>query len=119
MLDQDAFEETSCGGDPKQRLQLVVTQHDRVAHYPLPSRGIVVLGRSSGAGVGIDDPFVASRHAQLHITGRAVEMEDLGSPAGTFVSGRRLTSGDVVSLDLGTPIGIGRTVVVVLPALAE
>jgi len=119
MLDQDACEETACGGDPRQRLQLVVTLHDRVAYYPLPSQGITVLGRSSGAGLSIDDPFVASRHAQLHIAGRAIEIEDLGSTAGTFVSGRRLTSGECVPLDLGTPFRIGRIVVLVLPALPE
>jgi pSer/pThr/pTyr-binding forkhead associated (FHA) protein len=98
-----------------QRLQLVVTLKDRRTTFLLPLLGFVVVGRSSDADVQIDDPFAATRHARLHVSGRAIQIEDLGSMAGTFANGRRLTAGECIPLDLDTPVVIGRTVLSAQP----
>ena len=55
----------------------------------------VVIGRPDGAEVpdiAIDDRRLSRRHARITITGTTVEIEDLGSTAGTFVAGEKISS---------------------------
>jgi hypothetical protein len=66
----------------------------------------VVVGRGSAADWQIDDESLSRRHAQFHWTGRALEVEDLGSANGTRVNGRPIRSATPVqpgdSVQLGT-----------------
>jgi hypothetical protein len=64
----------------------------------------MVLGREPTCDVHLDDPHVSRTHAALRRRGDAVYVQDLGSSAGTFVNGARVTAarqlrpGDIVTL---------------------
>jgi len=68
--------------------------------------GVVLIGRSSGCNIVLDDALVSRRHAELVVGPQNVAIQDFGSVNGVFVNGRRisgserLTSGD--QLQLGT-----------------
>jgi pSer/pThr/pTyr-binding forkhead associated (FHA) protein len=73
-----------------------------VRRFPL-GLAAVVLGRSPGADIVLDDPTVSMRHARITVQGRDVLIEDLHSHNGVTVNGqrarfRRLNPGDDVRL---------------------
>lgn len=63
----------------------------------------LILGRAD-ADVTIDDPLISRRHAMIHPTDDALEIEDLGSLNGTWVNGTRIAGpmrlgpGDIVQI---------------------
>ncbi|MCA9624763.1 MAG: FHA domain-containing protein, partial [Myxococcales bacterium] len=65
----------------------------------------MVLGRSSGVELRIDDPDVSRRHARLCRTGPIWRVEDLGSRNGTFVNGERVEG--TRALRLGDRLRLG------------
>jgi transcriptional regulator with GAF, ATPase, and Fis domain len=69
----------------------------RVAAHPLPLQASITLGRDPGCDVVIDDPELSLTHARVACNQLA--LEDLGSAAGTWVRGTRLSPGAL------TPIG--------------
>lgn len=70
----------------------------------LPVSGPIVIGRSPGADVVINDTFVSGRHSRFSPLGDELTIEDLGSTNGTLLDGREVTSpvtlknGDVVTI---------------------
>ena len=66
--------------------------------------GEFVLGRSSEAGLFLNDPGVSRRHCRIRVRDGAFEVEDLGSRAGTRLNGRpldapaRLAHGDELTV---------------------
>jgi hypothetical protein len=73
---------------------------------PLARSG-VVIGRSSGANVVLDDEFSSGRHAQIVPRGEDWYLEDLGSTNGTFLGREKITG--PVRLKAGQTIRIGNT----------
>jgi len=71
--------------------------------------GESVIGRDHGCAVQIDADSVSRQHARLHVNGRELSIEDLGSKNGTFRAGEPVTS--PVALFDGDSIGIGSLVV--------
>jgi pSer/pThr/pTyr-binding forkhead associated (FHA) protein len=71
------------------------------------SRSGVVLGRSSGANLVLDDEFASGRHAQIVPVGADWYIEDLGSTNGTFVKREKITG--PVKLGTGQTVRIGNT----------
>ncbi len=71
-------------------LQLIVVSKASFAHYELPPRGQVVLGRGEQCDLRIEDPSVTRRHATLHVGQGRLEVEDLGSVNGTRVRQQRI-----------------------------
>jgi DNA-binding winged helix-turn-helix (wHTH) protein len=67
--------------------------------------GESVIGRDRGCAVQIDADSVSRHHARLHVTGREVSLEDLGSKNGTWVSGERIH--DTVPLTDGACFRLG------------
>jgi pSer/pThr/pTyr-binding forkhead associated (FHA) protein len=63
-------------------------------------RGQLLIGRSSGCHIVLEDNMVSRRHAELRVTDDAVTVHDLGSVNGIYVNGervreqRRLKDGD-------------------------
>lgn len=49
--------------------------------------GPVVVGRSPGADIVINEPYVSGRHARFALQGPALIVEDLNSTNGTLVNG--------------------------------
>lgn len=76
---------------------------------PLPNE--VVLGsrreRLSRHDIVLRDNFVSGRHARLEWDGVSWWVEDLESTNGTYVGGRRLASGERVSLPAGSQLQVG------------
>jgi ABC transport system ATP-binding/permease protein len=64
----------------------------------------VVIGRTPGNTLVLDDLLVSRRHAALTSTAEGAELRDLGSGNGTFVNGRRI---DRCLLRPGDLVGIG------------
>jgi pSer/pThr/pTyr-binding forkhead associated (FHA) protein len=67
--------------------------------------GESVIGRDRGCAVHIDADSVSRHHARLHVTGREVSIEDLGSKNGTWVAGERIHG--LVPLTDGTAFRLG------------
>jgi pSer/pThr/pTyr-binding forkhead associated (FHA) protein len=53
-------------------------------------RGTLLVGRSSGCHLVLEDSMVSRRHAELIVTDEAVTVKDLGSVNGLYVNARRL-----------------------------
>ena len=72
-------------------------------------RGSTVLGRHADCDVVLDHRDVSRRHAQISGTGRAHELEDLGSTNGTAVNGEGIGpgSGGRVVLSHGDRVELG------------
>jgi pSer/pThr/pTyr-binding forkhead associated (FHA) protein len=67
----------------------------------------VVLGRSAGADIQLEDTFASSRHARIARQGSVMVLEDLGSTNGTFLNGEPLRGPQ--PLHHGDRIRIGET----------
>lgn len=72
-----------------------------------------VIGRSSAAQVGLLDPEVSRRHAQLDLTRGVVYLSDLGSANGTFLNGNRLKN-EGIEVRPGDDIDVGTTRITVI-----
>jgi len=84
----------------------ILAKHPDGPHAMLLSRHLV--GRSRLADLRMTDPTVSGEHAVLRWTGREWELHDLGSRNGTSLDGRRLTSGERVTIALGAVISFGQ-----------
>ena len=74
--------------------------------YPIVSSS-VVLGRSSEAGILVDDTGVSRRHLEIRTRSGRVYAVDLGSTNGSFVNGQRIDG--QVELSDGSAITMGRS----------
>ena len=86
---------------PRERAVLLWDDHELAL-----DQGVVVLGRSSGCNVVVDDPNVSRRHAEIRRVGEGYSLVDLGSTNGTEVNGQRVGE---TSLMNGDVIGVGTT----------
>jgi hypothetical protein len=87
------------------------TQRPRTAWVEVEGRshdlsGTVVLGRSQGCGIVLEDPNVSRRHAEFRLRGGDWHVVDLGSTNGIKVNGRRV---DSARLDNGDRVTLGTT----------
>ena len=67
--------------------------------------GESVIGRDRGCAVQIDADSVSRQHAKMHVAGREVSIEDLGSKNGTWVAGERIDG--TAALTDGTSFRLG------------
>jgi len=81
--------------------------------FPLPSDGLVMLGRGERCAVVVDDGSVSREHAALRVHDGNVTIEDLGSRNGTRVGGRPLTKGERVPVGLNELFELGAVVVAI------
>ncbi|TRW46357.1 FHA domain-containing protein FhaB/FipA [Georgenia yuyongxinii] len=89
--------------------RLVVTQGP-LAGTTIPlGPSSVLVGRSPGCTLVLDDDYSSSRHARFFPKDGAWWIEDLGSTNGTVVAGERI--GQPVEIPAGTPVRIGQTVI--------
>ena len=89
---------------------LIVAADGTWTSRPLPTGGVLIIGRSTEVDVRVDERAVSRRHARLEVTGEdALRLVDLGSANGTLV-GKRLVRDASVTVWPGEPILIGDTV---------
>ena len=69
----------------------------------------IVFGRSGGATVTLNDPYVSDQHARVERQGGDWLIVDLQSTNGTFVNQVKITAPTPIAA--GDQLGIGRTVV--------
>lgn len=73
------------------------------------SKNVLTIGRAESCDIGLfGDSTVEKLHARLIQRGSAYFIEDAGTPAGTFVNGRRITG--ATPLHNGDAIGVGKCV---------
>ncbi len=70
--------------------KLVLSSDGTVLNSYFIEREPMTIGRGADNDVVIDDPGVAGRHAVIITVGEDQIIEDMGSPAGTFVNGARI-----------------------------
>ena len=63
----------------------------------LPVTGPIVIGRSPGADIVINDTFVSGRHARVGLMGADLVIEDLQSTNGTLVNGKEVVGVTVLA----------------------
>ena len=99
-------------GRPRMRIRpgtgLTVIRSDTQTGLRLDVRRPVVLGRSSGADVLIDDVYASEYHLRLVNETGILSLFDLGSTNGTYVNGKRVTA--PLKLHRGDSVQIGKTV---------
>jgi hypothetical protein len=66
-----------------------------------------LVGRAPEAALRLEHAAVSWRHASLRWTGRAWELQDLGSLNGTFVNGTRVDAGARIPLRVGVRLRFG------------
>lgn len=72
------------------------------------------IGHASKNHLEIDDPSVSQQHAKILDKGETFLLKDLGSDAGTFVNGQRITQKNIVC---GDTIAIGSVELVIIDPL--
>jgi S-DNA-T family DNA segregation ATPase FtsK/SpoIIIE len=101
------------GGDRKQDAAAAVLRvlagADAGREFPLPS-GSSVVGRDRSVDVRLSDPLISKRHARITV-GDQVEIIDLNSANGVFVSGDQVTRAALTASDAVT---LGDTVMSVV-----
>jgi pSer/pThr/pTyr-binding forkhead associated (FHA) protein len=80
-------------------------------------RGALLVGRSSGCQLVLEDNMVSRRHAELLVTDDAVTVKDLGSVNGLYVNARRLEGSQ--RLKDGDTVQIGQREFVLQSAMRE
>ncbi len=91
---------------------LLVIGRTAVAIHPLPERGVIVIGRSRGVDLLIDDRSVSRRHARMVVEPDAVTIADLGSANGTRI-GHRPVGEEPAAVTPGEPFHLGAVTLVV------
>ena len=81
---------------------------DAGAEYEL-SKEQMMVGRSPGAYVNVNDGFASRKHAELHYIDNAYRLHDLESKNGVFVNGRRLAPGGTAWLEDGDVVQFAST----------
>ncbi|HWO21495.1 MAG TPA: sigma 54-interacting transcriptional regulator [Kofleriaceae bacterium] len=93
------------------RSYLLVIKDDSSSMYPLPSPGVVTIGRIPEVDLHIDHASVSRRHARLQVDRGEIRISDLESRNGTRVNGTRLDGAR--ALMTGDVIAIGEVLLVV------
>ena len=89
--------------------RLVVTAGS-LAGTSLPlTNASILIGRSPGSTLVLDDDYSSSRHARIFPQGNQWFVEDLGSTNGTFIGEQQVAG--AVPLPVGVGVQIGRSVV--------
>ena len=71
---------------------------------------VTYIGRSPRNDIQIKDKSVSRRHLKIVLRKDSIMIEDLNSTNGTFIGSKPIEAYEVVSVDEGTPIGIGNTI---------
>ena len=71
----------------------------------------MLIGRSPDCQIALSDRFSSGHHAELVLTESGWKVRDLGSSNGTFVDGKRIPSGQAITLRIGEELKIGSSAI--------
>ncbi len=71
----------------------------------------ILIGRGRNTKTGLTDPRASRKHCQLAYVDGRITLEDVGSSAGTFLNGEKIS--DTVEVDIDDVIRVGRTEIAV------
>ena len=83
---------------------------DKGEHNKALVTGAYMLGRSPECDVEIHKKGISRKHARLTVSDKNLNLEDLGSSAGSFFNGEHLVPGELVTLIPGDRFSLGRVV---------
>lgn len=120
--DDETVPEGSEHLSPGAGTRLLVFGPDAVQSLAAPERGSIVIGRSSGADVSLQDPALSREHAVIRfepatLNSTGLFVKDLGSANGTRLRGERLPPEIETPFAPGDLIDAGRSSLVVQRAL--
>ena len=81
---------------------------DAGTEYEL-SKETLLIGRSPGADINVNDSFASRQHAELHFIDNAYRLRDLESKNGVFVNGSRMSAGATAWLEDGDALQFAST----------
>ena len=102
-LDEPADVETD--GDPASSATFVVKKGAKAGTRYLVTGSFTTIGRHPESDIFLDDVTVSRRHAEVHLDGDAVLLNDAGSLNGTYLNRARIESS---SLRSGDEVQIGK-----------
>jgi len=109
LMVNGSTERVQAGGSSAPHL-LIVAPDGTWSSKPLPTRGVLIIGRDDEVDVRVDERAVSRKHARLEAVGPGnLRLVDLRSANGTLVGGQLVRDASVV-VRSGEPILIGRTV---------
>jgi hypothetical protein len=105
-------------GADAQGFHLLVMSLEVFWSQPLPSSGVVSVGRSTKCTVRIEDGMASRKHVRIHVGSEGgvpvLTIEDVGSANGTRVRDAVIKPGEPAAILPGEAIMIGSTVLMVL-----
>jgi pSer/pThr/pTyr-binding forkhead associated (FHA) protein len=106
-------ETTTNNGLKQLALRFIVGPY-RGGVYPLPTSGVIRIGRTSGLEVVLVEPTMSRMHAQVLISNGIVTISDHGSTHGTYVNGIPVVR--ATRLDTGDGILVGASIMKLVTA---
>jgi formylglycine-generating enzyme required for sulfatase activity len=79
--------------------------------------GVFLIGADASCEVAVTEPGIAGLHTSVRLAAERMYVEDLGSPVGTRLNGRRLKTS--TGVDYPAALQLGETLVVVEPSSSE
>jgi two-component system, NtrC family, response regulator AtoC len=107
-----ALNNLASGEGPAGVVRLVVLGSGLPVTHTLPSEGEVLVGRSEGVDLRIDEESISRKHAILRV-GDRITVEDLGSLNGTRVRDHSLKKGDIAEIVPGEAFELGKVMCIV------
>ena len=92
-------------------LKILVLHDDGSQIHAIPDKDCFTVGRGSSCDIVIEHDSLSRQHAQFHIVGRTVQLEDLGSMNGSWLHDLRLPANQRVPLAPGSAALLGQVVV--------
>jgi pSer/pThr/pTyr-binding forkhead associated (FHA) protein len=101
---------------PESGYFLFIASEKTLRMAPLPPGGLLTLGRSRRSDIRLEDRLVSAHHALLEV-GSRFAITDLDSRNGTRVESRAIAPLQSTPIQPGDTINIGRTLLVIEPAV--
>jgi two-component system, cell cycle response regulator len=94
---------------------LIIIRGKPQGHRYFLTQKEMFIGRHPSAEICVADQSISKKHAVVHVEGNRIRLSDAGSSNGTFINGKKLSSGESVLLAKEDMVKIGSTILKYLP----